>query len=253
MAPAWLWLILSVRMISMKNIYFAVIASGLLWAFLSGCSFDSHGVAPSLVDFSGADQSQGGDVALDGPGDGTPELGLDSAPDQGLDAGVDLTSDAGLDAPTDLPLQDLPQLDVLLPDLPLPDMALPDQQPPDLMQPDLPLPDMALPDLPPPDLPPPDQMQADQMQADQMKPDQSPPPPKCDTLFGKVDGYKLCQEKADRCTFYRIYWWWVSCDDICGSHKCLSAGDNDFFQQCKWSSTSCSSPKLNSVCTCSKY
>lgn len=75
----------------------------------------------------------------------------------------------------------------------------------------------------------------------------------CQSLFGKIDGYQLCLEKADRCTFYRSYWWWVSCNDICGSYKCLSAGSNDPFKNCTWTPIACNSPQLDAVCTCRKY
>ena len=88
-------------------------------------------------------------------------------------------------------------------------------------------------------------------------PDSTPPPDKspatCQALFGTVMGYEICEEKWDRCKFFREEKKKTSCDTICGKHSCLEANNADSGHKCKKDKTSCSNTNSDSNCTCSKF
>lgn len=119
-----------------------------------------------------------------------------------------------------------------------------------------------------PDAPPPDQAVVDATGADAdaapdstttdttptdgnpTKPDKQLPT--CKALFGKVKGYHLCEEKADRCKFFREEAKKKTCDEMCGKHTCLGANNADSKHKCKADTTNCSSKSSDSNCICSK-
>lgn len=146
----------------------------------------------------------------------------------------------GSDAPRDLPRGDVPG-----PDLPRTDSPR-DVKTSDLRKLDLKL-DLKKADQKKPDLPKPDQK----------KPD-LPPPPSCASLFGSTAGYALCDETGTSCRFY------VSasknCTQICGSHACLKAEDNEPGTTCQPETNMscggqpciCSSTLGDGICTCAR-
>ena len=74
----------------------------------------------------------------------------------------------------------------------------------------------------------------------------------CQTLFGAIKKYHLCDEKWDRCKFFREGKK-ESCDTFCGTHKCLDANAADSGKQCNTDTTKCNSKQTDSNCTCSKF
>jgi hypothetical protein len=185
---------------------------------LAGCTFDTSGI--QIVSDAPVSES----AALEGGGalEGAPEAAADLPQSE---AAPDL---ADLDAGSDQPALDLGPADQPVPDQPALDQPVPDQPAPDLPV-DLPLLDQALPDQPAPDL--------------------AKPP--CNTTYGSVSGYMLCEETATECTFFFTS---GSCDSKCQAHggTCIKAAAEDN-NTCKESySTTCDTVHGDGLCTCTR-
>lgn len=209
--------------------------AGFLFALLLGaCTFDHSGLP--LPPWSSADGRP-----PDAPASAKLDRGKIPRPDGKRPVDAATQPDRKPPPPRDKGLSaDRPK--------PPPDRGLPDRSPP-------PPKDMAVPadtvpwppDAPPPDIdpwpwPPPDIRPPDRYAS-------------CGALYGKVDGYHLCNDLGDRCRFFRKTGMFnkKSCNDICGGNRCVKADDTNSSHKCRSDSISCSDKKEDSTCTCRKY
>jgi len=255
------------------------LAAALISAWCAGCTFDTSGA--SITDPPWKDMAPAVDVAPKAdlgprpdrrlPDSARPDQSPDAPRDMGVpDAPADAAHDAAPDMAPDTALPDGP-----LPDTPIPDMPGPDQFVwPDVWWPDAPVPDAPLPDKGPdlvtfpdqyawpdskpwPDLKPHDMVAHDKVP---WAPDLFPLP-SCKSLFGWVDGYKLCKETTTSCRFWHDEGFLggsYSCDQLCKSskkyHQCLDAHNTNGFDKCgKYNGTKCSSKHNSHTCNCSKW
>lgn len=120
--------------------------------------------------------------------------------------------------------------------------------------PDLLTSDMA--DAHPSDVGKPDLNKADVLISDVLFPDVSIsdlPAPSCVALFGHILDYHLCDQAWDRCRFFRKGPD-ISCDKVCGKHKCLGSYEADSGDMCKTKKAKpCKEKQKDANCTCSKY
>ena len=86
-------------------------------------------------------------------------------------------------------------------------------------------------------------------------------PPSCASVFKpKVPGYVLCKETADSCRFYFDGIQTMSCSQVCGSHPCLKAEDNEPGHSCTLEKNmscgggpcTCTYKLGDGICTCAK-
>ena len=105
------------------------------------------------------------------------------------------------------------------------------------------------PDQPALDRAPADQAPADQPVPDQPVPDLAKPP--CNTTYGSVSGYKLCQETATECTFFFTS---GSCDSKCQAHggTCIKAAAENNNTCTESYSTTCDFVHGDGLCTCTR-
>ena len=94
-----------------------------------------------------------------------------------------------------------------------------------------------------------DQPALDQPVPDQPAPDQTKPP--CNTTYGSVSGYMLCQETATECTFFFTS---GSCDSKCQAHggTCIKAAAEDNNTCNESYSTACDVVHSDGLCTCTR-
>jgi len=186
---------------------------------LAGCTFDTSGIQIA------SDAPVSESAAIEGSG--VLEGVLDAAADlPQSEAAPDLADlDAGSDQPAlDQPVPDQPALDLWPADQPALDQPALDQ--PALDQPAL-----------------------DQPVPDQPAPDQTKPP--CNTTYGSVSGYMLCQETATECTFFFTS---GSCDSKCQAHggTCIKAAAEDNNTCNESYSTACDVVHSDGLCTCTR-
>jgi len=206
---------------------------------LAGCTFDTSGIQIA------SDAPVSESAAIEGSG--VLEGVLDAAADlPQSEAAPDLADlDAGSDQPAlDQPVPDQPALDLWPADQPALDQPALDQ--PALDQPALDQPaldQLAL------DLGPADQPALDQPVPDQPALDQTKPP--CNTTYGSVSGYMLCQETATECTFFFTS---GSCDSKCQAHggTCIKAAAEDNNTCNESYSTACDVVHSDGLCTCTR-
>lgn len=79
-------------------------------------------------------------------------------------------------------------------------------------------------------------------------------PEPCDTLYGDIPGYVLCEEAADSCRFSAVTGG-GNCDALCAAYSgtCIAAFDNDPGAPCAATQQdSCATNADDEICVCSR-